>query len=79
MWHGSMESDGFRQAFLGEVAAALGRRRAPSGVVFADRRESRLDLLADLVEEHLDVDALLALARDGLTRPVPVLPPGAPC
>jgi adenosylcobyric acid synthase len=76
MWHGSLESDGFRQAFLGEVAARAGHHRSPSDVVFAERREARLDLLADLVEEHLDLDALLGLATDGAPEGLPVLPPG---
>lgn len=75
MWHGSLESDGFRQAFLAEVAARAGRTRAPSQVEFAVRREARLDLLGDLVEEHLDVPALLDLALHG-TPTVRVLPPG---
>jgi adenosylcobyric acid synthase len=30
-----------------------------------------------LVEEHLDVDALLALARDGAPSGLPLLAPGA--
>ncbi|WP_314036532.1 cobyric acid synthase [Dietzia sp. CH92] len=76
MWHGSLESDGFRGAFLGEVAAGSGRTREPSGVSFAAARERRLDLLGDLAEEHLDLDALLALARDGAPE-LPLLPPGA--
>jgi adenosylcobyric acid synthase len=76
MWHGSLESDGFRQAFLAEVAACVGRTRSPSGVVFAERREARLDLLGDLVEQHLDVDALLELARSGAPAGLPLLPPG---
>jgi adenosylcobyric acid synthase len=77
MWHGSLESDGFRQAFLGEVADRAGRARTPSDVVFADRREARLDLLGDLVEQHLDVEALLDLARSGAPRGLPLIPPGA--
>jgi adenosylcobyric acid synthase len=77
MWHGSLESDGFRQAFLAEVARTTGRTRTPSGVVFAERREARLDLLADLVEQHLDVGALLDLARTGAPAGLPLLPPGA--
>jgi len=77
MWHGSLESDGFRQAFLGEVARAVGKERTPSDVVFEARREARLDLLGDLVEEHLDVDALLDLARDGAPAGLPLLPPGS--
>jgi len=77
MWHGSLESDGFRSALLAEVAARAGRTRAPSGVVFAERRERRLDVLGDLVEEGLDVDALLDLARRGVPAGLPVLPPGS--
>ncbi len=73
MWHGSLEGDAFRAAFLAE---ALGC--APSGVRFAAARERRLDLLADLAEEHLDVDALLALAREGAPAGLPALAPGAP-
>ncbi len=60
MWHGSLEGDDFRSAFLREVAGL-----APSGVSFPAARERRLDLLGDLVEAHLDVDALLDLARHG--------------
>jgi adenosylcobyric acid synthase len=77
MWHGTLESDGFRQALLGEVAARVGQARAPSTVVFAQRREARLDLLGDLVEEHLEVDALLDLVRSGPPSRLPVLAPGS--
>jgi adenosylcobyric acid synthase len=77
MWHGSLERDRFRQAFLSEVAAAVGVRREPSTVSFERCREARLDLLGDLVSEHLDVDALLDLATSGVPAGLPVLPPGA--
>jgi adenosylcobyric acid synthase len=71
MWHGSLECDDFRQALLAEVVP--GRR--PSAVRFAAHRAERLDLLGDMVEEHLDVDALLDLARGGPPADLPVLPP----
>jgi adenosylcobyric acid synthase len=71
MWHGSLEGDELRGAFL---AATLGR--APSRVSFAAARERRLDLLGDLAEEHLDIEALLGLARTGAPAGLPVLPPG---
>jgi len=71
MWHGSLEGDDLRRAFL---TAALGL--PPSTVSFPAARERRLDLLGDLVEEHLDVDALLDLARHGAPADLPVLPPG---
>jgi len=76
LWHGSLESDGLRAALLAEVSRAAGKDWRSSGVVFADRRERRLDLLGDLVEEHLDVERLLELAHEG-PGPLPVLPPGA--
>jgi adenosylcobyric acid synthase len=76
MWHGSLEGDTFRAAFLTEVARATGHVWEPSGVSFAAARERRLELLADLVEEHLDLDALHTLAVAGAPD-VPLLPPGA--
>lgn len=76
MWHGSLESDGFRGAFLAEVAAAVGRERAVSGVSFAAARQARLDLLADLVDKHVAVDALIDLIDDGAPPDLPILPPG---
>ncbi len=71
MWHGALEGDEFRAAFLAEVAGL-----EPSGAGFPAARERRLELLADLVEEHLDVDALLALARTGAPSGLPTLTVG---
>jgi len=76
MRHGSLESDEFRGQFLAEAAELTGRTLAPSTASFAVARATRLDLLGDLAEEHLDLDALLSLAREG-TPDVPLLPPGA--
>ena len=76
MWHGCLESDDLRAALLAEVADGIGRPWVPSGVRFAAARERRLNLLGDLVEEHLDIEALLGLAT-GVEFDVPVLPPGA--
>ena len=70
MWHGSLEGDELRGAFL---AAVLGR--PPSGVSFTAARERRLDLLGDLVAEHLDIEALLSLARTGPPAGLPNLGP----
>ncbi|MEV4012645.1 cobyric acid synthase [Nonomuraea angiospora] len=77
-WHGALENDGFRRAFLADVAARAGRDFAPApGTDFAALREERLDALGDLVERHLDTGALLRLIEHG-PPDVPILPPGAP-
>jgi adenosylcobyric acid synthase len=62
-WHGALENDGFRRAFLSEVASQAGVRwRAdPNAQGFAARRESMLDRLADAIDQHLDTAALAAL------------------
>jgi adenosylcobyric acid synthase len=71
-WHGALENDEFRRAFLAEVAALAGRDFTPvPGTSFAAVREARLDLLADLVTAHLDTAALSRLIENG---PVPGLP-----
>ncbi|WP_433516642.1 cobyric acid synthase [Nonomuraea sp. CA-143628] len=76
-WHGALENDGFRRAFLTEVAERAGRAFVPApDTDFALLRESRLDALGDLVEQHLDTDALLDLIENGPPA-VPPLPPGA--
>ncbi len=62
-WHGAFENDGFRRAFLAEVARLTGVpwRPAPGAPGFAARREVMLERLADAVEEHLDTRALARL------------------
>ena len=77
-WHGALEDDGFRRAFLGEVAALAGRRFVPApGTDFAAIREARLDPLGDLVAEHADTDALWRLVEPGPPADLPLLPPGS--
>lgn len=71
MWHGALEGDAFRRAFLAE---ALGLE--PSTVSFPAARRARLDRLGDLMEEHLDLDALVDLTRHGSPAGLPVVPPG---
>jgi adenosylcobyric acid synthase len=73
MWHGSLEGDELRAAFLRETLGL-----APSGVSFPAARQRRLDLLGQLVEQHLDVDALLTLVNRGAPAGLPFLAPGAP-
>jgi adenosylcobyric acid synthase len=78
IWHGALESDGFRRAYLAHVAAACGVRFAPDpSVSFAAEREKQLDRLGDAVEEYLDTDRIWRLIEDGPTPGLALLPPGA--
>jgi adenosylcobyric acid synthase len=77
-WHGLLESDGFRQAFLRRVTAGAGRVYAPAGVSFKAERERQLDALGDLIAGHLDTDALTRLIDGGPPAGLPFIPPGAP-
>ena len=69
LWHGTLENDAFRRAWLTRVAAQAGRDWTPASghPGHADRREAMIERLADAVEEHLDLDTLLAWARAGAT------------
>jgi adenosylcobyric acid synthase len=74
-WHGLLDNDAVRRQWLTEAAAAAGRR----GFVVADdvdvaaRRDAQLDLMADLLTAHLDVDAVTDLLERGAPkRPVVV-------
>jgi adenosylcobyric acid synthase len=62
-WHGALENDDFRRAFLTQVASQAGVtwRADPNAQGFASFRESMLDRLADAIEQHLDTAALSAL------------------
>jgi len=59
--HGLFEEDGFRTAFLTQVAARRGKRWTGSGLSFAAAREAQIDRLADMLEAHLDLGAVEAL------------------
>ena len=79
-WHGLLANDGFRRTWLTEVAAAagcVGFVVAPDTDVAAVR-EAQLDLLADLVDQHLDTAALSRLICHGAPTGLPFVPPGAP-
>lgn len=76
-WHGAMENDGFRRAFLRDVARVGGRDFTPApDVSFAALREATLDTLGDLVEEHLDTEEVWRVIERGAPPGLPVVPPG---
>jgi adenosylcobyric acid synthase len=79
-WHGAFESDEFRRRFLTRAATQAGRHGfvVEPGTRYADVRDRALDVLGDLVEEHLDTDALRRLVEQGPPPSLPFVPPGAP-
>jgi adenosylcobyric acid synthase len=66
-WHGLLDNDDVRRRWLTDAADAAGR----GGFVVADdvnvsqRRDGQLDLMAGLLAEHLDVEAIMGLLDDG--------------
>jgi adenosylcobyric acid synthase len=72
-WHGLLEGDAVRRALLAWVAAERGRDWLPGDVAFAAVRERRLDVLGDLIDEHVDRDALDALIAGGVRDGLPTL------
>jgi adenosylcobyric acid synthase len=72
-----MENDAFRRAFLKDVAQRARRDFAPApDVSFQQLREATLDALGDLIEEHMDTDALWRIIEKGAPAGLPVVPPG---
>jgi adenosylcobyric acid synthase len=75
-WHGTMENDAFRRAFLTEAAALAGRDFTPApSTNFAALRQSGLDVMADLVADHLDTGMLSQLIENGPPANLPIVPP----
>ena len=71
-WHGLLDNDDFRRNWL--MVAAVNRpgfRVAPDVSVPA-RRDAQLDVMADLLTAHLDLDAVLGLL-DGSTPTRPTI------
>jgi adenosylcobyric acid synthase len=66
-WHGLLDNDALRRRWLADAAAAAG---TPGFVVADDvdvraRRDAQLDLMADLLTAHLDIDAVVGLLEHG--------------
>ena len=58
--HGLFTGDAFRKAWLAHLGIA-------SSLAYASQIESALDALADHLEAHLDIDAILSIARSRQT------------
>ncbi|MCW4353922.1 cobyric acid synthase [Hoyosella sp. YIM 151337] len=74
-WHGLLENDGYRRAFLAEVAQCAGARgfAVADDVSVAAERTAQLDLIADALEHHLDVDRVSGLLEGGVPNAQPRL------
>lgn len=59
--HGLFDSDGFRHAFLADVAECRGASFRADPIPFRERREAELDRLADCLEDHVSIDRVLDL------------------
>ena len=77
-WHGLLENDGFRRALLARVAEQAGRTgfRAAPGTSFAAERAAQLDLLGDLVAQHLDAAAVRDVIGHGAPPNLPTVTSG---
>lgn len=60
--HGIFDADGFRRAWLEQMADAHGRRVTPSPVSFGARLDDQAERLADWVDAHLDRDRVDTVA-----------------
>ena len=72
-WHGVLESDGFRRAFLQWVAGERSLDWRPGEESFAAAREAQLEKLGNLVADHVDSEALMRLIDEGQPRGLPLI------
>ncbi len=77
LWHGILENDAFRRAYLRYVATVAGVDFTPApDTCFEAARQAQFDALADVVGESLDTAALLRLIEHGPTQGLPALRAG---
>ncbi|RPA12560.1 cobyric acid synthase [Gordonia sp. OPL2] len=74
-WHGLLASDVFRRDLLRTVAAESGRHGfvVSSTTVVDEVRAAQVDLMADLVREHLDLTRIEELICGGIDPAPPVI------
>jgi adenosylcobyric acid synthase len=72
-WHGILESDDFRRAFLTWIAAESNLDWRPGDQSFAAAREAQLEKLGDLIANNVDRDALMRLVDGGPSSGLPVV------
>ena len=72
-WHGVLASDSFRRVVLGEIAAEAGK---PDFMVHPDTsveqvRTAAVDRIADLLTEHVNLDAVIEIISHGANATLP--------
>jgi adenosylcobyric acid synthase len=72
-WHGLLENDTARRTLLSWVADTRTLDWLPGTTPFATTRETQLDLLGDLIDEHIDRDRLDTLLSDGVPEGLPTI------
>lgn len=72
-WHGAFESDAFRRELLLWVASIRGLEWVPGDQPFEVVRQRRIDAMGDLIEEHVDEDALLGVIEGRCTTDLPFI------
>jgi adenosylcobyric acid synthase len=72
-WHGLLDNDDVRRQWLAFAAAAAGRTEfvVADDVDVRARRDAQLDLMADLITSHVDVDAVIGLLERGAPPKLP--------
>jgi adenosylcobyric acid synthase len=67
MWHGAFENDAFRRGWLADRAAAGGSGWHPEHAApgYGERRETMINILADAMDDHVQLPRLLAGTRIG--------------
>jgi len=65
MWHGALENDDFRRAWLADIAASAKSdwHPDPDALAYGAHRETMINTLADAMEQHVDLGLLLAGTR----------------
>jgi len=71
-WHGLLDNDDFRRNWLIVAAADRPGFRVAPDVSVSARRDAQLDVMADLLTTHLDLNAVLGLL-DGSTPTRPTI------
>ena len=72
-WHGLFENDAFRRQFLTETGLLAGRAFVSlSDSRFADVREARFNVLADMVARHIDTGAVMRIIEGHSAKYAPL-------